>query len=101
MSEINGLINLAGFDGRKEPDYLSWKETHRIGCAEYIPERNYIYLYVYNNEDTPYAVNLNIDSLEKWLEHISHKTWATSEVLGDFVRCYFWIDKEQIIELTN
>ena len=97
----NELINLADSDGRKEPDYISWKETHRIGCAEYIPKHNSINLYVYNSEETPYSVNLNMDTLDKWLEHLFHKTWATSEVLGDFVCCYYCITEEQIIESSN
>lgn len=59
MNDIE-LKNLADFDGRKDPDYLNWKATHRIGCAEYDSKRHCIYLYVYNGEDTPYTVNLNM-----------------------------------------
>jgi hypothetical protein len=101
QKENNELVNLADYDARTEPDYLSWKESHRIGCAEYVPESNYIHLWIYNQSDTPYAVNLATDSFEKWLEHIFHKTWATSEVIGDFVRCYYWIDKEEMIDTMN
>lgn len=101
MNENDELVNLADYDAKADPQFMSWKETHRIGCAEYLSDRNYIYLWIYDRPDTPYQVNLETQSFEKWLEHIFHKNWATSEVIGDFVRCYYWIDEEQNIEFMT
>jgi hypothetical protein len=101
MNDNNEQMKLADYEGETNPEYVNWKSTHRIGCAEYVPDRNYIYLWVYDRPDTPYAVNLAMQTMEKWLEHIFHKNWATSEVIGDFVRCFYWIDNEKMIDIMN
>jgi hypothetical protein len=88
--ELEGFYgSLAELDAAVEADRAAWRETRRIGCAEYDPETNVINLHVYEGNRS-YEVDLDrcetAAELADWLFHLAGKRWCKGSVLTDFIR---------------